>query len=260
MSPSICEGNKAYQNSESMALSINNTYPQNDRVHGVPEYAISTTQTLPTYHHENASTSRTICQIHKQEVAQIVLPLLLSSVGVVFTVISIVVAIKAIKDVNPSLRGILISYSFANLVGTVLLTFDIFVIVCQGSEGWVQIGVIISISMFLSLFHIMFLLLAEYQIVMGSMNRPSISSFSGLIVVSWIISLCIGCSMIVTTNHSARITFVVLFILAIIAVVADFASIVKQSVKRFRLIDRYKRRYLDLSNYLKVRSLNGTGK
>ena len=190
--------------------------------------------------------SKSFCNLHDNyEVFNFVVSLLLSSLGVVCTVISIILSSLNVA-VHPSIRGILISYSTANFIGTLILTFDILVTVCYNES--VQIGVIITVSIFLSLFHIMFLLLAEYQII-TSVVKQSISSFSGLIVSSWIISSCIGCTFIVISMRNMRIMFIFLYVAAIIAIIVGYASIINKSKRRTRMISRYEETFLDVNNF-----------
>ena len=101
----------------------------------------------------------------------------------------------------------------------------------------------------LSLFHIMFLLVSEYQILIGSMIRPSVSSYSGLIVVAWIISTCVGCTFNVTSQHIIiRIPFIVAFLLSVTIIVVGFISIAKTSSRRERFRRNYERCYLDVTH------------
>lgn len=188
-------------------------------------------------------TSDIFCDLHDQyEIFSFTCLLVLSSLGVLLTMISIILSSLNVA-VHPSIRGILVSYSTANFIGALILTFDILVSVCYDED--VQLGFMITILISLSLFHIVFLLLAEYQIITSVANH-SISSFSGLIVASWIISSCIGCTIVVQV---ARITFIVIFVAAIIAIVAGYVSIMTKSKRQILIISRYEETFLDVNNF-----------
>ena len=121
--------------------------------------------------------------------------------------------------------------------------------ICSTAYDRTNLNIVVTISVFLSLFHIMFLLIAEYQILVSDARWRSVSSFSGLIIVSWIISSCIGSTLIYAKSRVPHISMATLFVLAIILIVIAFISVVKKSRRQTNNKKMYEKKYLDLCNF-----------
>ena len=79
--------------------------------------------------------------------------------GVLFTVLSIVCVVIN-TEIDPSLRSILLSFSIANVMGTAMLAYDNIALICQHAEH--RLNFVMTISVMLTLSHLMLLMLDEY--------------------------------------------------------------------------------------------------
>ena len=219
-------------------------------------YAMEQNETLNqlTAHYTSHNTTTTadelfLCHLHNtQEVGKFSTTLILTIGAVMVTISSILMSFLN-KTIDPQIRGILLSYSTSDFIQTLVLSLDTVMTICSTAYDRTNINIVVTISVFLSLFHIMFLLITEYQILVSDAHWRSVSSFYGLIIVSWIISSCIGCTLIYAKSRVPHICVATLIILIIILIVLAFISIVKKSQRRTNNKKMYEKKYLDLCNF-----------
>ena len=216
-------------------------------------YLMEQNETLLTnYTSHNATTIAEklyLCNLHtNQEVGKFTTTLILTIGAVMVTISSILMSFLN-KTIDPQIRGILLSYSTSDFIQTLVLSLDTVMTICSTAYDRNNLNIVVTISVFLSLFHIMFLLIAEHQILVSDARWRSVSSFSGLTIVSWIISSCIGCTLIYAKSRVPHICVATLIILIIILIVLAFISIVKKSQRRINNKKMYEKKYLDLCNF-----------
>lgn len=180
-----------------------------------------------------------------QEITKFVITLFVNICGIILAILSIIFA-SINNSIDPSLRGILLSFSLANFLGTFMLTYDTIMTICF--RNTTSVGVVISISISLTMGHMIFLLLAEY-LILTSVVRRSVKDFSGLLIVTWIISICIGTTMVITSNKEGRIAFVAIIVIIILCMIFGYASIIKKSQRRVKALEAYEKAYLNLYHH-----------
>ena len=181
-----------------------------------------------------------VCQFHVYDHPEFIAILSINIIGIILTLLSIVCLLANTK-IDRSVRGILLSFLTANIIGIAMLTCDTIALICY--PGGQKLGLIVTVSVTLSLSHLMLLLLAEY-IILTSSSRRSGSDFTGLITLSWIISLSIGSVNVITVQPRTRIAFATLFILSVIFILLTYINVIQKERKRTRLQELYKLNYL----------------
>lgn len=206
------------------------------------ELTINGTNTTSIDSHEEL-----FCDLeHHHEIATFTITLLVNVIGIVLTILSTIFA-SLNNAIDPSLRGIFISFSFANFTGTLLLIFDTIMTICF-NHSKTKTGIFINISISLTMSHLMFLLLAEY-LILTSVVRRSVKDFSGLLIIAWIISICIGCTLVITANVTGKVVFLTILLFDILGMCIGYASIIKKSQKRTKALEKYEKRYLNLHHH-----------
>ena len=180
-----------------------------------------------------------VCNIHAHRQPRFIIMLTINCGGVLCTVLSIICVI-ANTSIDQSLRGILLSYSVANVMGTVMLTYDSFVLICFGDHF---LNFVVTITMTLSVTHIMLLMLAEY-ISLTYISKQRARDYTGLLLISWIISITFGSMNVVTIGNTAKIVFVIIFLFAALSILQSYFVVIKKHQKKKYLLETYKRTFL----------------
>ena len=115
--------------------------------------------------------------------------------------------------IDTSLHHILISFQTSNIVGVSIVIYDLTSLSCR-YENHVHV---VSISVCLSISHMILLLVAEHALLTSSVNRP-VESFSGLICVSWIISIALGVITTITTSERQAVSYLAFAVCAVIVI------------------------------------------
>ena len=170
---------------------------------------------------------------------EFVVNLITNGVGMILTGIAIL-CIATNGTVEPSIGRILLSFSIANIIGASMLTYDAIQMICL--QGAHTVGFLVTITLLLSISHVMLLTLAEY-IILTSRTENNAGNYIGLITLSWIISISAG-SLDVTTNHLGKVVFAVIFSLIISYILTKYYVIMKLHMKKERLRESYKLTYL----------------
>lgn len=145
--------------------------------------------------------------------------------GVLITILS-VITVATNSVIDTAVRHILLSFSLANFVSTIMLTYNAYTIIC--AKPW--ISSLMTISVLLSLCHLMLLLLAEYIIIMS--KTRSAKDFIGLILISWISSITVGTLNVVSHETTAVILPAVTATLIIISIVCYILLVRKHRMKK----------------------------
>lgn len=180
-----------------------------------------------------------ICDFPTGKQPGLVFMLILNFIGFLLAIVANI-CIMANTSIDQSLRGILLSFSIANFLGTGMTTYDSFYLICVGHHF---LDFAITISMTLSVTHMMLLILTEYISLTGSWKQRA-RDHTGLLLISWIISVTFGSMNLVTIGNEAKMTFVILFILSLILMLKAFISVKIKHKKRKCLLIRYKRTFL----------------
>ena len=182
-----------------------------------------------------------VLDLHSHAVPLFITSLIANCGGILFTVCS-VVSIVANATIDPLIRSILLSFSIANVVGTSLLSYDTIVLALYHDEGREE-SQVMTISVMLSLSHLILLMLAEYVFLLTSDVKRRASDFSGLIVTSWIISVTIGMINVVS-REKTRIFFALMALLVVFHLAASYVMIVKKHKRIMLLQHRYQQNFL----------------
>lgn len=184
------------------------------------------------------------CNLTSTEQATFIVMVTVNCGGVFLAIVSIITLLTN-TSIDQSLRGILLSFSVANLTGAGMLMYDSVTLLCVGDQ---YSGFTVTITMNLSVTHMMILVLAEYvSLTTGRKQRAR--DHTGLLLISWIISVTVGSLKIVTIGVVAKIAFVVLFIIALMVLLKAFMTVVEKHARKKYLLDRYKTAFLKQGEY-----------
>ena len=167
-----------------------------------------------------------MCNIEKHALPEFIVTLVTNFGGVLFTVLSLA-CLSTHTEMEKSLRTIFLSFSVANLMGTAMLSYDTIAYICYHEAE--KKSIVMTISVILSLSHLMILLLSEY-IALASRKRMA-KDFLGLIVISWIISITIGMVNVVS-RREVRVAFSITFLLIVLILVGSYVSIFNEHLKK----------------------------
>ena len=170
---------------------------------------------------------------------ELIVTLITSCTGVLFTILSVVCIITN-TEIDRSLRSILLSFSIANFMGTAMLAYDNITLICHHKKE--RLHFMMTISVMLSLSHLMLLMLSEY-INLTSNRRRRARDFTGLIIISWIISITIG-MMNVVSHEQARIVFAAIFLLIVLFLAVSYLVVINKHRKKKRLQQAYQHTFL----------------
>lgn len=159
--------------------------------------------------------------------------------GVLFAVLSIV-CIAINTSIDQSLRSILLSFSIANLLGSGMLTYDTIILLCFRNHF---LNFAVTITMTLSVTHIMMLILAEY-ISLTASRKQRARDYGGLLLISWIISVTCGSMNVVAIGNAAKLSFVTIFIFTLLMIFRSYMIVMKKHVKKKCLLVRYQKSFL----------------
>lgn len=178
------------------------------------------------------------CNLTVTEEPKFALMLTLNSVGVFVTAISLVCVIPN-TSIDQSLRSILLSFTVANVLGTCMLIYDSFVLLCFGNH----LNFTVTITMTLSVTHLLLLVLTEYiSLTAGKKQRAR--DHTGLLLISWIISITFGSMNVVTIGYTAKMAFVVIYILSLLAVLRFFIFVLRIHKLKKKMLVKYKKTFL----------------
>ena len=131
------------------------------------------------------------------------------------------------NDMDPSVREILVSFQVANLVGGAVVTHDTVGVIC-GTENLE----LVSISILLSLGHVIKLMVAEYTILTSSIKKGPREHYRGLIVLYWLLSFAVGLLISTITQdgikHVTNITVSLGVIIVFVTIVAVYTKIIRR--------------------------------
>ena len=177
-----------------------------------------------------------MCTVHTYQIVN----LIVNSSAVICTILSLICVITNIA-IEQSLRGILISFSTANVIGAGMFTFDTVIFMC--SHGGERFDLIVNVSMALSLSHLMLLILHYYITLISTLRRRA-RDYVGLILTSWIVSAALGSLTVSTTYRKSRVAVVVVFLLIICFTLRNHFVVLKKRKKYKRIQLTYKKTFL----------------
>ena len=179
------------------------------------------------------------CNIDSHKLPEFIVTLFTNCGGILFTVLSLVcLAVDA--EMDPSVRSILFSFSIANVMGTIMLAYDTIALLCSNERE--RLHFVMTISVMLSLTHLTLLTLIQH-INVTSHKKQNPKDFTGLIVISWIISITIG-MMNVVSRQNARLIFAILFLLTLLLLVYRYIIIINKHKKLEKLKSVYQMTFL----------------
>ena len=174
-----------------------------------------------------------VCRLHSHY--QFFVALISYAGGVLLNVFSIICLVTN-TSMDQSLRGILLSFSMANVIGTCMLTYDTYILICH--DGQETSGLVATITVMLSVSHLMLLMLAEY-LNLNFRWALKITNFVGLIFISWIISVTLGSLNVVSIRDDARVIFAGVMLLLVVFILVKYYYIFQQQRKEKRLQKEY---------------------
>lgn len=179
-----------------------------------------------------------------KDLSSIFIVTLVTNAGGLFVNIIAMICIVLNLTVESGIRRIILSLSIANILGTGMLFYDSFKLMCNGSHD--RMGFVTTITTMLSLSHVMLLILAEH-IIMTCKKERKAGHFNGLILVSWVISLSGGSMDVVTVSYQTKMFFAILVLLVIMFIVMKYASIIHMHIQKEKLRKLYETNFLEES-------------
>lgn len=171
--------------------------------------------------------------------------------GAVLITVKAIVCIVLNNLIDPSIRGILLSFSISNIFGAIIIIYDSYAVSCfhDDHEGGKtnNSAFVVYISATLSLCHLMLLIMAEYIILTSSSKRTT-THFTGLIIVSWMISVSLGSVNAIMAHNDTRLVFAITFFMLVLIILGSFFVIVKRHRIKGNNIKTYHRKFL-LANF-----------
>lgn len=183
-----------------------------------------------------------ICNVTEVGKTTFLIMLSINSSGALLAIISFA-CVLANTSIDPATRGILLSYSAANLIGSGMLTFESIILICVGKQF---LTFAVTITMTLSVSHMMLLILAEYISITTSTQQRA-GDHSGLLLVAWIISLTFGGMNVVDIGQNARIAFAVFFLLALFLMMRCYIVVLMKDSRKKSLLEGYKKTFLRIT-------------
>ena len=180
-----------------------------------------------------------VCNVDSHALPEFIVTLVTNCGGVLSTVLSVASVITD-TEMEESLRSIFLSFSIANVIGTAMLAYDTIVPICYHEEE--RLSFVMTISVMLSLSHLM-LLIIDQHIMLTAQRKRVAKDFTGLIIISWLISITIG-MMNVVSHQQARIIFAVMFVLIMLLLAASYITITTKHYRKKRLKRAYQLTFL----------------
>ena len=162
---------------------------------------------------------------------------LMFNFGEILSTLFSIICIATIYSLDGSIRGIMLSFSVANLVGACMFLFDTISVGCYHDDD--QFDFIVILTNVLSLSHLMLLVL-DYYIIFTTNSKRKARDFSGLILTSWILSATLGSMNIATRQHEAQMVIIILFILTVLFILRNYLVVVKKNKEYHKLQLTYK--------------------
>lgn len=167
-----------------------------------------------------------------EDLANTIISLVVNCGGLILTLAALI-CLATDHEMDQSLRLILVSYSIANLMGPALLLYDTIADTCNH---------IMTVSVILTLCHLMILLLAEYHNIASNRQR-TVKDFVGLIIISWIISFTVGMVNVVSM-HDIHVIFSSLYLSFVFLLLATYIAIFRKHKKKNQLKRVYQQTFL----------------
>lgn len=183
-----------------------------------------------------------VCNMTNIGQPTIIVVLMINFSGIMLSFIS-VICIVTNTYIDQSLRGILLSFSIANSIGTGMLTFDSIILLCVGNHF---LTFAVTITMTLSVSHMMLLILSEYISITSSWKQRA-GDHTGLLLISWIISLTLGGMNVVTIDHASKTGFAIVFVFALLFMLRFYFVVITKHKKKKYLLEKYKETFLRTS-------------
>lgn len=153
-------------------------------------------------------------------------------------------------SMDQSLRGIILSFTAANVVGSSMLTYNTVATACGGETH--NSDYLISITATLSLSHMLLIVLAEHVILnSGFKNRAR--DYTGFILISWIISLTLGSLKVISIRQDVRVFFLFIDLSVILFLLVKFFTLTRTREKKKRLHRAYTETFLRRRNRTKTK-------
>ena len=166
--------------------------------------------------------------------------LMINSGALILIIISLICTVIN-RSIERSLRGILISYSAANTVGSCFFIYDMLTYSCGGDHK--KLNFMYAVTVLMSFAHILLLIL-HYQNILSCSKKTKGRDFVGLIFTSWVTSSALGCIETSLDVHTSHLVVVVGFaVMAVVVLLAYVFVLRKQrTAKAIRLT--YIKRFL----------------
>lgn len=164
--------------------------------------------------------------------------------GAVLSTITATLCIVTNDSMERSLKGILISFSTANVLGGSLLLYEILTIICRLNDHMLDNFIIVS--MVLSLSHL-FLLALHYFLLLTSNVKKKAKDFFGLIPTTWITSAALGNMNVATDHNVRRRIFIAVFSLAVLFLLRTYTILLTKHKRNEENIKSYQERFLSTS-------------
>ena len=177
------------------------------------------------------------CYEDPSALAEFIIILITNSTGGVLGILS-VICVASNTSMDKSFRSILLSFSIANVAGMVMLTYETVMLVCFSKE----MNFIMTISVLLSLCHLIMLMVALYITIEARRNRGA-KDFTGLIVISWIISVTIGTVNVITDNE-ARLAFAFMILALVVVLSSGYSILIIKHRRKKKLKSAYQKTFL----------------
>ena len=157
----------------------------------------------------------------------LIFTLVIDTIGIILSIIAII-CMSTIKELDSIFSGTLLSHSFANLLGGFFFlwaTFsEIFLIEIPGINPSTVISM--SVSVMLSIAHLLCLVLAEYIQISGRFRYVT-KSFRPLLVIVWFLAICVCSVLFFLDTKTTEVISFVSIIISWLGFIAFYTSVMK---------------------------------
>jgi len=155
--------------------------------------------------------------------------------------ISFVAVVSVVKNsaTDSSIRCIVLSFSVANVMGTVLSSYYTFVLVNTNAKE----STLMTISELLSVTHLILLMLAEHVVVTSATLKRRASDFVGLLITAWMMSITVGMTNVVS-HEQVHIFFALLFLFVLTLLTLGYRSLQRKHGTIKKIQSNYQRAFL----------------
>ena len=148
------------------------------------------------------------------------------------SLVSIIIGLLCVltnTSIERSLRGILISYSIANVIGSGFFTYDILTYPFQDEDLYANF--MYQVTMLMSLAHLLLLIL-HYHIILTSNRKKKGRDFVGLILTAWIAAATLGCVNASLDDNVRGIVVIFIFVVVLMITCRAYFVVLKQHMKK----------------------------